>query len=304
MAAFAETRSDGIIQVSTSGGEFMSGPAGDMALGSITLAEHVHRVAERLPVYIALTTDHCVPDKVNRFLHPLIAETKRRREAGLNNLYNGHMFDGSHLPLDENMAQARDLLEMCAEQEIVLEVEAGVVGGEEDGIDNTNVKQEKLYTTPEDMLTVYESLKDIGSFTFAATFGNVHGVYKPGNVKLDPKILKNGQAAVTAKYGEDAKMFLVFHGGSGTPVEEVHETLDYGVIKMNVDTDCQYWFTRAIAGHMFENYDGVLRVDGEVGDKKVYDPRSYLKKATESMKRRVVQAIDELRSTGKTIYDA
>jgi fructose-bisphosphate aldolase, class II len=302
LAAFAETKTDGIIQFSTGGAEHASGPAKDMGLGGIALAEYVHRVAANLPVYIALTTDHCVESKVDKFLRPLIAESKKRVEGGLEPLFNCHMFDGSELPLKRNMEIAQGLLREMSPLGILLEVEAGVVGGEEDGIDNTGAAAEKLYTTPEDMVFVYESLKDIGPFTFAATFGNVHGVYKPGNVKLEPKILRDGQAAVTSKYGAQAMMDLVFHGGSGTPIEEIHETLEYGIIKMNVDTDCQYWFTRAIADHMMKNYDGVLRIDGEMGDKKVYDPRSYMKSAESSMKRRVVQAAEELKSLGKSLF--
>lgn len=304
LAAFAETKTDGIIQISTGGGEFASGPIKSMSLGAIALAEYVHRVAADLPCYVAITTDHCVPGKVDKFLRPLIAEAKRRHDAGLPNLFNGHMFDGSELPMRANMEIAKELLTEMAPLGLVLEVEAGVVGGEEDGIDNTGASHEKLYTTPEDMLLVYETLKELGRFTLAATFGNVHGVYKPGNVKLQPKILKAGQDAVAEKYGEDTRLDLVFHGGSGSLLEEIHETLDYGVVKMNVDTDCQYHFSRPIADHMLKNYDGVLRVDGEMGDKKVYDPRSYLKKAETGMKQRVVQASEELKSLGKTLYGA
>lgn len=302
MAAFAETKTDGILQISTGGGEFFSGPAKDMGLGAIALAEYIHRIAERLNVYVAITTDHCVPAKVEPFLKTLIAEARRRQAAGLGNLFNGHMFDGSELPMNQNMEISRRLLAEMAPLGLILEVEAGVVGGEEDGIDNTHAHASKLYTTPEDMLYCYEQLKDLGRFTLAATFGNVHGVYKPGNVKLTPGILKEGNDAVVAKYGKAAELDLVFHGGSGSTIEEIHETLAYGVVKMNVDTDCQYAFSRPIADHMMKNYDGVLRIEGEMGDKKLYDPRSYLKKAEASMKKRVVQASEELRSLGKSIY--
>lgn len=303
LAAFAETKTDGIIQFSTGGGEHASGPVKDMALGAIALAEYVHRIAERMGVYVILTTDHCVPGKVDTFLRPLIAEGRRRQDAGLPNLFNGHMFDGSELSMADNMRISRQLLTEMAPLGLVLEVEAGVVGGEEDGIDNSQAEHHKLYTTPEDMLYVYEQLKDLGRYTLAATFGNVHGVYKPGNVKLKPSILKEGNDAVIAKYGEAAKLDLVFHGGSGSTIEEIHETLNYGVIKMNVDTDCQYAFTRPIVDHMMKNYDGVLRIDGEMGDKKVYDPRSYLKKAEANMKQRVIQAATELKSLGRTLYE-
>jgi len=302
LAAFADTGTDGIIQFSTGGGEFASGPNKDMALGAIALAEYTHRLAEKLPVYIAITTDHCIPSKVDKFVKPLIAESKKRVDAGLQPLFNGHMFDGSELSMHDNMATAQDLLALMAPLGIILEVETGIVGGEEDGIDNTHAHADKLYTTPEDMVYVYEQLKDIGRFTLAATFGNVHGVYKPGNVILKPSILKEGNEAVISKYGSGAKLDLVFHGGSGSTIEDIHATLEYGVIKMNVDTDCQYTYTRPIVNHLMKNYDGVLRIDGEMGDKKVYDPRSYMKAAEVGMKARIIQASTELRSLGKSIF--
>lgn len=303
LRAFAESKSDGIIQVSTGGGEFASGTAvKDMALGAIVLAEAAHRLAERYDVLIALHTDHCQPGKVEKFLKPLIAATAARRASGQGNLFNSHMLDASELPLADNMKLSKELLTECAKHEIILEVEAGVVGGEEDGVDHSDQPNEKLYTSPEDMVEVHESLNGIGRFMFAATFGNVHGSYKPGAVKLKPTILRDGQAAVTAKYGKEAEFDLVFHGGSGTPLEEIRETLGYGVAKMNIDTDTQYAFTRPIAEHMFKNYDGVLKIDGEIGDKKIYDPRNYLKKAETGLCNRLKQACDDLLSTGKTIY--
>ena len=278
LEAFAELKSDGIIQVSTGGGEFASGAMlKDAALGAISIAQHVHLVAEKYDINVALHTDHCQPKKVASFLKPLIEESKKRVAAGLKPLYNSHMFDGSELALKENMDIAVELLKECKELGIILEVEAGVVGGEEDGVSNENAPAEKLYTTPADMVQVYERLSSVkgGRYMFAATFGNVHGVYKPGNVKLKPVILKEGQAAVVAKYGEAASFDLVFHGGSGSSLEEIRETLEYGVVKMNVDTDTQFAFTRPIVDHMFKNYDGVLKVDGEVGNKKMYAPRVY-----------------------------
>ncbi len=302
LAAFAESNADGIVQVSTGGAEHVSGPAKDMAVGAISLAEHVHRVAERLGVYIALTTDHCVPGKLDKFVRPLIENEQARKAAGQRNLYNGFMFDGSELPMDENLRVSRDLLKRMAPLGLILEVEIGLVGGEEDGIDNSGAHHSKLYPTPEDMVAAYDALHDAGRFTLAATFGHVQDLYEPGNVKLTPTILRDGNAAVAAKHGKDVMLDLVFHGGSGSLLEEIHETLGYGVVKMNVDTDCQYAFTRPVADHMLKNYDGVLRIDGEMGDKKTYDPRSYLKKAEAGMKARVVQAVDELRSSGKTLY--
>ncbi len=302
LAAFAETKTDGIIQFSTGGAEFVSGPAKDMALGAISLAEHVHRIAEKLDVYIALTTDHCVPEKLDKFVRPLIANEEARKAAGLRNLFNGFMFDGSELPMNKNLEIAQELLAKMAPLGVILEVEVGLVGGEEDGIDREGIENDKLYTSPEDMVLAYELLHKLGRFTLAATFGNVHGVYKPGNVKLKPTILRDGQDAVQAKYGKDAKLDLVFHGGSGSLLEEIHETLEYGVVKMNVDTDCQYAFTRPIVDHMMKNYDGVLRIDGEMGNKKVYDPRSYLKKAETGMKDRIITAATDLKSLGKTVF--
>ena len=303
LKAFAESKSDGIIQISTGGGEFASGTAvKDMALGAIVLAEAVHILAAKYDVLIALHTDHCHPKNVEKFLKPLIAATAARRAAGKGNLFNSHMFDGSELSLEENIKQSTELMKECAKHEIILEVEAGVVGGEEDGHDTSGVANDKLYTTPEDMLAVYEALTPLGRFMFAATFGNVHGAYKPGAVKLKPTILRDGQKAVTDKHGAAAEMDLVFHGGSGTPLEEIRETLGYGVIKMNIDTDTQYAFTRPIVAHMMKNYDGVLKIDGEVGDKKAYDPRGYLKKGEQGLCDRMKIACDDLLSTGNTIF--
>jgi len=293
--------SDGIIQISTGGAEFASGLGiKNMAKGAIALAEFIHKMAAEYDVNVAVHTDHCHPKYVEPFLLPLIQETERRRAAGQTNLFNSHMFDGSELPTAENVKRSAELLARCAKSQIILEVETGVVGGEEDGHDTSNVGKEKLYTTPEDMVLVHKTLAPLGRYMLAATFGNVHGVYKPGNVKLTPVILKNGQEAI-AKAFEGAWADLVFHGGSGSSIEEIHETLEYGVIKMNIDTDTQYAFTRPIADHMLKNYDGVLKIDGEVGNKKNYDPRSYLKKGEQGMADRVVQACKDLRSAGKSM---
>ncbi len=305
LIGFAEAKSDGIVQVSTGGGQHASGSmVKDMVIGAISLANHIQLMAERYNVNIALHTDHCQPGKVASFLNPLIAETERRRARGEKNLFNSHMFDGSELALPENMKIAKELMAICAKNEIILEVEAGVVGGEEDGVSHEDAPAEKLYTTPEDMLGVYEALSQFkgGRYMFAATFGNVHGVYKPGNVKLKPEILKLGQEALKKKY--NARFDLVFHGGSGSTKEEIHETLDYGVVKMNVDTDTQYAFTRPIVGHMFKNYDGVLKIEGEVGNKKAYDPRAYLKLGERAMAERIKEACADLKSTGKTLFSA
>jgi len=304
LKAFTDLKSDGIVQVSTGAGKFASGLAvGDMVTGAISIAEHIHRVAAKLPVNVAIHTDHCPPKNIDDFLLPLLEESERRVAEGRLPLYQSHMIDASNLPIKENMDLCVPIFKRMAKIGQILEVEAGVVGGEEDGAaGSADTPHEHLYTTPEDMCYVYESLGKIdGKYMFAATFGNVHGAYKPGAVKLRPKLLKEGQDAIQAKFGKDAKFWLVFHGGSGSEKHEIHETLDYGVVKMNVDTDCQYAFTRAVAGHMFKNYDGVLKIDGEVGNKKVYDPRAYLKLAEESMAARVKEACEDLRCVGKSI---
>lgn len=305
LRGLAESKSDGIIQVSTGGAAFVSGAlVKDMALGAISIAEHVHRVAERYPVYVALHTDHCQADKLDSFVLPLVAETERRRAAGLPNLFSSHMFDGSALPLKDNLDIAVKLLERFQKNELILEIEVGVVGGEEDGVKGE--AGARLYTTPEDTLEVARRFSAVagGRYMLAATFGNVHGVYKPGHVKLKPSILRDCQAAVEKACGKEARFNLVFHGGSGSGLADIHEALGYGVIKMNIDTDTQYAFTRPIADHMFKNYSGVLKVDADVGNKKHYDPRSYLAAAEAGMAERVKQAVSDLRSAGTTMFKA
>ncbi len=307
LKGLSESRCDGIIQVSTGGGAFASGSSvNDMALGAVSIAEHVHRVADRYNVYVALHTDHCQANKLESFVIPLIEETEKRRRAGLPNLFSSHMFDGSELPLKGNLDIARPLLERCHKSELLLEIEVGVVGGEEDGVEAEGTPASKLYTTPEDMLKAARSLNEVkgARYLVAATFGNVHGVYKPGHVKLKPLILKDGQRALEKAYGKEGLFYLVFHGGSGSSLDEIREAVDYGVVKMNIDTDTQYAFTRPIADHMFRNYHGVIKVDGEVGDKKKYDPRVYMKLAEESMAERVKQAVEDLRGTGTALFDA
>jgi fructose-bisphosphate aldolase class II len=303
LKAFADMKSDGIIQVSTGGGKFASGQSiGSMSLGAISLAQHVHLMAEYYNVKIALHTDHCHPEYVDSFLMPLIEESKKRVANGLKPLFNSHMFDGSVLPLKENLEISKKLHQECTNLGIILEIETGIVGGEEDGVNNEDAPADKLYTSAEEMVTVAKELGPIGRFMYAATFGNVHGVYKPGNVKLRPEILKLGQEAVIKELGEEARHWLVFHGGSGSELSDIHETLGYGVIKMNVDTDTQYAYTRPIIHHLFTNYDQVLKVEGEVGSKSHYDPRVYMKAGEKSMTERIVQAIKDLKSDGQTIH--
>ena len=304
LKGLADSKSDGIVQVSTGGGAFASGlHVKDQCLGAISLAEHVHRVADRYDVLIALHTDHCPPTSVETFLVPLIEESERLVAEGKPTLFNSHMLDASSLPLEDNLDLSLPIYERVAKLGMMLEIEAGVVGGEEDGAaGSADTPAEELYTTPEDMIEVYRRMKPVGGqYLFAATFGNVHGTYKPGAVKLRPEILKQGQDAVRAEFGSEAKFYLVFHGGSGSEKSKIEESLGYGVVKMNVDTDCQYVFTRAVADHMLRNYDQVLKIDGEVGNKKEYDPRVYLKKAEEAVAARVGEACEDLESTGKSL---
>jgi fructose-bisphosphate aldolase class II len=305
LRGFAEAESDGIVQLSTGGSEFASGTkVKDMVTGATAMAEFAGVVAARYPVNVALHTDHCPEDRLDSFVRPLIAVSQERVARGENPLYQSHMWDGSAIDLDRNLKIAAELLQECANAEIILEVEIGVVGGEEDGV--ANEINDKLYTTAADFERTVEVLGggEKGRYLLAATFGNVHGVYKPGNVKLRPEILKMGQEVAARKLGlpDGSKpLDLVFHGGSGSMLEEIHEALSYGVVKMNVDTDTQYAFTRPIADHMFKHYDGVLKIDGEVGDKKLYDPRAYLKVAEQWMAARVAQACENLRSAGRML---
>ena len=302
LRGFADAGSDGIVQVSTGGAEYLSGPGvKDMVAGAVALAEYAHVVARNVPVNVALHSDHCPQDKLDGYMRPLIGISQERVARGEEPLFQSHMWDGSAVELEENLRIADDLLAQCAKARIVMELEIGVVGGEEDGV--ANEINEKLYTTPEDALRTAEVLGvgEKGRYLLAATFGNVHGVYKPGNVKLRPSILRDIQQAVGAKAGSEKPFDLVFHGGSGSELGEIREALDYGVVKMNVDTDTQYAFTRPIVDHAFKNYDGVLKIDGEVGNKKAYDPRTYGKLAEAGMAARVVRACEDLRSAGTTL---
>src|SRR5437016_4524789 len=291
LRGFADANSDGIVQVSTGGAAFLSGTkVKNMVTGAVSLAEFAHVVAEKYPVHVALHTDHCPKDKLDSYVRPLLAISVDRVAHGGQPLFQSHMWDGSAVELTENLQVAAELLAECAKAHVVLELEIGVVGGEEDGI--VGEMNEKLYSTPGDALRTVEALGtgENGRYLLAATFGNVHGVYKPGNVKLRPEILKDIQETVGAKIGVQKPFALVFHGGSGSLLEEIREALSYGVVKMNVDTDTQYAFTRPIAGHMFTNYDGVLKIDGDVGNKKMYDPRSYGRAGEAGMAGRVKHA--------------
>ncbi len=299
LRGFADAGSDGIIQISTGGAEYLSGASvKDMVVGAVALAEFAHVVAAKYPVNIALHTDHCPKDKLDGYMRPLVAISKERVERGQQPLFQSHMWDGSAVPLAENLEIATGLLADCAAARVIMEMEIGVVGGEEDGV--VGEINEKLYSTPEDALATAEALGlgERGRYILAATFGNVHGVYAPGHVKLRPSVLRDIQDTVGQKYGQDKPFDLVFHGGSGSALEEIREAIGYGVVKMNIDTDTQYAFTRPIADHMLKNYDGVLKVDGDVGNKSKYDPRSYGKSAEAGMAARIGHACEDLLSAG------
>jgi fructose-bisphosphate aldolase, class II len=302
LQGFAEAGSDGIIQVSVGGAEYASGSTvKDRVTGSLALAAYAREVAKGYPVTVALHTDHCTKQNLDTWVRPLLALEVEQVKRGELPTFQSHMFDGSTVPLAENLVIAAELLELSRLAHTILEIEIGVVGGEEDG--HAAEINDKLYTTPEDGLKTIEALGtgEKGRYLTALTFGNVHGVYKPGAVKLRPAILGEIQKVVGAKVGKDSPFDLVFHGGSGSAPEEIAEAVSYGVIKMNVDTDTQYAFTRPVVAHMFSNYDGVLKVDGEVGNKKAYDPRAWGKLAEGGMAKRIVEAAQELGSAGKSI---
>jgi fructose-bisphosphate aldolase class II len=305
LQGFADAGSDGIIQVSTGGADYLSGPnIKNMVAGSTAFAAYALEVAKSYPVNIALHTDHCPKDKLDGFVRPLLDISVERVKNGQDPLFQSHMWDGSAVELHENLQIAEELLEKAAAARIILEIEVGVVGGEEDGVEGG--AGDKLYSTPGDAIATVEALGlgEKGRYMTALTFGNVHGVYKPGNVKLRPEILKQAQDAVVEKMGLEAgsqPFDLVFHGGSGSLAEEIADAVRYGVVKMNVDTDTQYAFTRPIAGHMFANYDGVLKIDGEVGNKKTYDPRAWGKIGEAGMAARIVEACENLSSTGRSL---
>ena len=300
---FAEAGSDGIIQASTGGAAYWSGASKkDMVVGSLAFAAYAREVAKQYDVNIALHTDHCPKDKLEGFVLPLLAESEKAVARGEDPIFNSHMWDGSAIDLDENLKIAAELIERTSKAKLVLEVEIGAVGGEEDGVEGAI--DDSLYTTVADAIKTVEAigLGEKGTYMAALTFGNVHGVYKPGNVHLRPELLKEIQTEVGAKYGKgDKPFYLVFHGGSGSTEQEIADAVSYGVIKMNIDTDTQYAFTRPVAGHMFSNYDGVLKVDGEVGNKKTYDPRVWGAAAEAGMASRVVEACQQLGSVGTSI---
>jgi fructose-bisphosphate aldolase class II len=274
-----------------------------MAVGAQAFALFAHVLAARAPVLIGLHTDHATAEHVDDFLRPLLAESRRRRERGEPPLFNSHMFDGSALPLAENLRIAAELLRETNELDLLLELEIGTVGGEEDGINNEQVARERLYTTTADALAVAETLGtgERGRYLLAATFGNVHGHYAPGNVKLRPQLLGELQAAV-ARHEDNGRGFdLVFHGGSGSRPAEIRAAVSHGVVKMNLDTDMQYAFTQAIEQHLEHRSPDSTAGSNASVDKRVYDPRSWGRKAELAMAARVQTASELLGSRGRTL---
>ncbi len=301
LAGLQAAGSDGILQVTTGGADYWSGPTiKNRVSGALAFAAFAREVAKNYDVKVALHTDHCNFEQLDSFVKPLIALSEERVKDGGESIFNSHMWDGSEVPLGQNLEIAREFLKRTNNIGAVLEIEVGAVGGEEDGVEGAI--DEHLYTTVADGMATAEALGlgENGRYMAALTFGNVHGVYKPGNVVLRPALLKQIQDEVGSKYGKDKPFDLVFHGGSGSTEQEIADAVKYGVIKMNIDTDLQYAFTRPIADHMFRNYDGVLKVDGEVGNKKTYDPRAWGKLAEAGMSARVVEAAKQLGSAGKS----
>jgi fructose-bisphosphate aldolase, class II len=303
MRGFAEAGADGIVQITTGAARFASGAAvDDMALGARALAGYAHVLAERYPVAIALHTDHAAPSAFRSFVRPLVEESRRRVHAGGEPLFQSHMFDGSTLPLEHNLRLSAEVLHELAPLGVLLEVESGLVGGEEDGVAGPEAGREELYNTPEDLLLVADRLGtgEHGRYLLAATFGNVHGVHAPGRVRLRPEILAKGQQALRAAH-PGARFQYVFHGSSGSTAEELRAAVAHGVVKVNIDTDAQYAFTRAVAGHVLTNYDGVLHVDGGVGRKAAYDPRAWGRKAEAALAAEVASRAELLGSAGRSV---
>ena len=301
LQGLSEAQSDGIIQVTTGGADYFAGQTvKNRASGALAFAAFVTEVAKNYPVTVALHTDHCPEPALEGFVLPLIAASEAEVKAGRNPIFQSHMWDGSAVPLDENIRIAKELLPRMKAINAILEVEIGVVGGEEDGVQHEGTN-DALYTTLGDVEKVVAALGlgEQGRYIAALTFGNVHGVYKPGNVKLRPELLGEIQTGIAKEYNTDAKpLDLVFHGGSGSTDAEISEAVRNGVVKMNIDTDTQYAYSRSIADTVFKNYDGFLKVDGEVGNKKIYDPRAWGKLAETAMAARVVEATKQLGSAG------
>ncbi|KQC32020.1 fructose-bisphosphate aldolase [Nonlabens sp. YIK11] len=306
----AELKSPVIIQYSNGGSVFNAGKGLSnenqraAILGGIAGAKHVHELAEAYGATVILHTDHCAKNLLPWIDGLLDASEARFRESG-KSLYSSHMLDLSEEPLEENIEICKRYLERMSKMDMTLEIELGITGGEEDGVDNSDVDESKLYTQPEEVAYAYEELSKVSDkFTVAAAFGNVHGVYKPGNVKLTPKILKNSQEYITKKYGvEHNHIDFVFHGGSGSTVEEIREAIGYGVVKMNIDTDLQWAFADGIKKYMDSNDDFLKsQIGNSTGpdspNKKYYDPRKWLRVGEESFKERLKKAFEDLNNVG------
>jgi fructose-bisphosphate aldolase class II len=303
LRGFAEAGADGIIQVTTGAARYLSGGAvEDMALGARAIAEYARVLGDRYPILVGLHTDHAPPQEFDAFVRPLVEESRRRRQRGDQPLFHSHMFDGSALALEDNLRFAARLLGELAPLGVVLEIESGVVGGEEDGIAGADASRSELYTTTEDLMRVVDTLGagERGRYLLAATFGNVHGVYAPGEVQLRPSILRDGQCAL-AERRPGARFQYVFHGSSGSDPDQVREAIADGVVKVNIDTDTQYAFTRAIADHVFTNYDGVLRIDGTVGRKSAYEPRAWGRKGEASLAQQVAERSELFGAAGRSV---
>jgi fructose-bisphosphate aldolase class II len=303
LRGLAQARSDGIVQITVGGAKYLGG--GNALAGARAFAAMTRELAAPLDVLVAVHTDHAPPNSIDSFLRPLIAESTARNARNEPPLFGSHMFDGSTLPLAENLERSRELLDLTAAADLLLEVEVGVVGGEEDGIRGPDGAGDPLYTTTADLLHTADILGtgEHGRYLLAATFGNVHGVYAPGHVKLRPEILADGQAALASRH-PGARFAYVFHGSSGSAPEDIRAAITAGVVKINLDTDAQYAFTRAIADHVFANYDGVLKVDGGLGRKTVFDPRSWGGKAEAALADHIASTATAFGSAGQTLFAA
>lgn len=298
-----------IIQFSHGGSIFNAGKnvdnTGNRAAiaGAVAGAMHVHKMAELYGVGVILHTDHC-QRKVIDWVDGLIVENEKFYESFKRPLYSSHMLDLSEEALEQNISTCKTYLERMAKVELALEIELGVTGGEEDGVDNSDVDSSRLYTQPEEVLHAYDALNGVGHFSVAAAFGNTHGVYKPGNVKLTPIILKNSQALVQKERGTAAHpLDLVFHGGSGSEKSKIAEALGYGIVKMNIDTDTQWAFTKAVRAYVDDKHDYLMAQIGnpegaDKPNKKQQDPRAWLIKGEDSVTERLLEAYKDLNALG------
>ena len=302
----AELNSPVIIQFSNGGAQFNAGKglsnANEKAAiaGAVAGAKHIHELAEAYGATVILHTDHCAK-KLLPWIDGLLDASETFYAQHGKSLFSSHMIDLSEEPLEENIAICKTYLERMSKMDMTLEIVLGITGGEEDGVDNSDVDASKLYTQPEEVAYAYEELSKISpQFTIAAAFGNVHGVYKPGNVKLTPKILKNSQTFISEKYNlEQNSVDFVFHGGSGSTQAEIEESIGYGVIKMNIDTDLQYAFTEGIRDYMNDKIDYLRNQIGnpdgaDQPNKKYYDPRKWLRLGEETFKARLKKAFEDL----------